>query len=97
MATRRSDRTGLSEAALPAKKKVTYYLGDDVVRATKIRAARTDRRDSDVVEEALRAHLGFDLLERVWQRSELTEKEALDLAVSEVHAMRRQKRGARRP
>lgn len=77
----------------PTKKKVTYYLSDDLVRAARMRAARTDRRDSEVIEDALRSHLGFGLLERVWQRCELSEVDAMKLAVSEVHAARGRKRG----
>lgn len=83
--------------ATAPKKKVTFYISEDVLRAAKVSAARTDRRDSEVVEKALREYLGFDVLERVWERSELSEKEAMDLAVSEVHASRRRKRASRRP
>ena len=83
--------------AIHPKKKVTFYISEDVLRAAKVSAARTDRRDSEVVERALREYLGFDVLERVWARSELSEKEAMDLAVSEVHASRRRKRASRRP
>lgn len=80
-----------------AKKKATFYLSEDVLRAAKVRAARTDQRDSEVVEKALRGYLGFDILERVWSRSDLGEKEAMALAVSEIHAARGRKRAARRP
>jgi hypothetical protein len=79
------------------KRKVTFYLDEDVLRAARVRAARRDRRDSEIVEEALRAYLGFDVVEQVWARSELGEDEALDLAVSEQHALRNEKRAARRP
>jgi len=71
-------------------------MSEDVLRAAQVGAARTDRHDSEVVEKALREYLGFDVLERVWARSELGEKEAMDLAVSEVHAARRRKRAPRR-
>ena len=43
------------------KKKVTFYLDEDVLRAARVRAARSDTRDSEIVEEALRAYLGFDV------------------------------------
>ncbi len=79
------------------KRKATFYIAEDVLRAAKVRAARTDQRDSHVVEQALRGYLGFDVLDRVWARSQLSEKEAMDLAVSEVRAVRRRKRAARRP
>lgn len=78
-----------------AKKKVTFYLDEDVLRAARVRAARGDRRDSEIVEDALRAYLGFDVVERVWARSNLNEDEAMKLAVSEIHALRDEKRAAR--
>lgn len=78
----------------PSKKKVTLYLDEDVVRATRVRAARADRRDSEVVEEALRAYLGFDTVQKVWARSDLGEDAAMKLALSELHAMRAEKRAA---
>jgi predicted transcriptional regulator len=71
------------------RRKTTVYLDSELLRATKIAAARTGRRDYQVVEEALRAYLGLDLLERVAARSHLKEKEALELAYREVHQRRR--------
>ena len=47
------------------KRKTTVYLEDDLLRATKIAAARTGKRDYQVVEEALRAYLGL----RCWSAS----------------------------
>jgi hypothetical protein len=80
---------------MSTKKKVTLYVDEDVMRATRVRAARTDKRDSDVVEEALRAYLGLDVLASVWARSDLDEDEAMRLAVEETHAVRAEKRAAR--
>ena len=79
-----------------SKRKVTFYLSEEVLRAARVRAARTDRRDSEIVEDALRSYLGFDIVERIWARSDLSEKEAMELAVSEIHALRDEKRGAGR-
>jgi len=76
-------------------KKATFYLDEDVLRAMRVRAARSDRRDSDIVEEALRRYLGFDVVEAVWTRSDLGADKAMDLAVTEIHAMRNEKRAAR--
>ena len=78
------------------KRKVTFYLDEDVLRAARVRAARNNQRDSEIVEEALRGYLGFDVVERVWARSDLGEDEAMQIAVSELHAMRDEKRAARR-
>ena len=80
---------------MATKKKVTLYVDEDVMRAARVRAARTDKRDSEVVEEALRAYLGFDVLASVWARSSLTEDEAMRLAVEETHAARTDKRASR--
>jgi hypothetical protein len=58
------------------------------MRAVRVKAARTGRRDSDVIEEALRRDLGFDLLERIWQGADLDEDEAMKLAVEAQHEAR---------
>ena len=75
-----------------AKTKTTVYVDDEVLRATRIRAARAGKRDSEIVESALRAYLGFDAIESVWARSDLSEQEALTLANEEVHAARSSRR-----
>jgi hypothetical protein len=70
------------------RRKVTLYVDEDVLRAARVRAARTARRDSDIVEDALRSYLGFDVVERVWAHSDLDEEEAMRLAVEETRAAR---------
>jgi len=77
------------------KKKVTLYVDAEVMRAARVRAARTERRDSEVVEEALRAYLGFDVLGSVWARSTLTEDQAMALAVEATHEVRAERRDTR--
>lgn len=72
-----------------AKKKATVYVDEDVLRAAKVMAARRGKRDSEIVEEALRAYSAAGIAEEVWTRSDLSEKEALGLAYEELHAMRR--------
>ena len=78
----------LSGMAISTRRKVTLYVDEDVLRAARVRAARTDRRDSDIVEDALRSYLGFDVVERVWAESDLGEDEAMRLAVEETRAVR---------
>jgi hypothetical protein len=75
-----------------ARAKATVYLDPDVLRATRVRAARTGRRDSDIVEDALREYLGFGLIDRIRSRSNLTPEEAERLAYDELHAARRERR-----
>lgn len=74
--------------------KATVYLDPDVLRATRIRAARTGRRDSDVVEEALREYLGLAVVDRIRGRSALEPEEAERLAYEELHEARRTRRRA---
>jgi hypothetical protein len=69
-----------------AKVRTTLTIDDAVLRVVKLRAARSGRGDSEVIEESLRRDWGLDLLERMWERSELTEKEAHELAVDAQHA-----------
>jgi hypothetical protein len=70
------------------KARTTVTLDERVLRAVRIRAARTGRRDSEVIEEALRRELGLDLLERIWATADLEEDEALGLAVDAQHESR---------
>jgi len=74
-----------------AKTRTTLTIDEDVLRAVKVRAARTGRGDSEVIEEALRRQLGLDLLDRLWARTDLDEAEAVDLAVEAQHATRRRR------
>lgn len=70
------------------KTRTTVTLDSDVLRAVKIRAARSGKGDSEVIEEALRRQLGIDLMERLWKRNDLGETEAMDLAVEAQHQTR---------
>jgi hypothetical protein len=71
-----------------AKKKVTWYIDEGILRGVRVSAARQGKRDSEVVEEALGRHSVLGIAEEVWKRSDLSEEEALKLAYDELHAMR---------
>jgi Ribbon-helix-helix protein, copG family len=71
------------------KVRTTIALDERVLRAVRAKAARTGRRDSEVIEEALRRDLGLDVLDRTWARADLPEDEALRLAVEGQHEARR--------
>ena len=80
-----------------AKTKTTIYIDADVMRAARILAARSGRRDSEVVEDALREYAGLAVVERVRDRNrDLSAEEALALASEELHALRRE-RGEQAP
>ena len=74
------------------KTRTTLTIDEETLRAVKVRAARTGKGDSEVIEEALRRHLGLDLFDRLWARNDLDEDEAVDLAVEAQHATRPRKR-----
>lgn len=75
-----------------AKVRTTLTIEEEVLRAVKVRSARTGKGDSEVIEEALRRELGFDMLDRLWQRNDLDEEQALALAVEAQHKTRRRRR-----
>jgi hypothetical protein len=75
-----------------AKVRTTLTIDEDVLRAVKVRAARCGQGDSEVIEQALRRDLGFDLLDRIWARASLPEGEAAALAVEAQHTTRRSPR-----
>jgi hypothetical protein len=74
------------------KVRTTLTVEEAVLRAVKVRAARAGKGDSEVIEEALRRELGFDLLDRLWRRNDLSEEEATALAVEAQHKTRRRRR-----
>jgi hypothetical protein len=58
--------------------RTTVTLDEDVFRAVKIKAARTGKRDSQVIEESLRRDLGAEGLEDIWARvTPIAEGDAL--------------------
>ena len=72
------------------KVRTTLTVDEEVLRAVKVRAARTGKGASEVIEEALRRELGLDLLERLWNSNNLGEEDALALAVEAQHKTRQQ-------
>jgi gamma-glutamyl:cysteine ligase YbdK (ATP-grasp superfamily) len=71
------------------KTRTTLTVDEEVLKAVRIKAARTGKRDSEVIEESLRRDLGLDELERIWARVKpISEQESLDLAYAELDAMR---------
>lgn len=63
-------------------------IDERVLTAVRVRAARTGKGDSEVIEEALRRDLGLDLLERLWAKNDLGEDEAMALANEAQRATR---------
>ena len=74
-----------------ARTRTTLTIDEEVLRAVKVRAAQSGKGDSEVIEEALRRALGFELLERLWEGADLGEEEALELALDAQGAARRKR------
>jgi gamma-glutamyl:cysteine ligase YbdK (ATP-grasp superfamily) len=81
-----------------AKTRTTLTVDEEVLRAVRIKAARTGKRDSEVIEESLRRDLGLSTLQEIWAKvTPISEKEGLELAYSELDAMRRERDAAGGP
>jgi hypothetical protein len=74
------------------KTRTTLTIDEAVLRAVKVRAARTGKGESAVIEEAIRRDLGLDLMERLWARNDMAEDEAMELAIEAQQKARRAKR-----
>jgi hypothetical protein len=70
------------------RRKTTVYVDEDLLRAAKVRAARTGEKEYEVFEAALREFLGFGILARAGRDSDLHEDEAMRLAYRELKASR---------
>jgi hypothetical protein len=75
-----------------SKVRTTLTIDESFMKAVKMRAARTGRGDSQVIEDSLRCDPGFDVLERLWERSDLAERDATALAVEAQHQTRHPRR-----
>ncbi len=62
------------------KTRTTLTIDEGVLRAVKVRAARTGKGESEVIEETVRRDLGLELLDRLWARNDMSESEGIDLA-----------------
>ena len=72
------------------KTRTTLTISEEALRAVKVRAARTGKGESEVIEEAIRRDLGLDLMERLWARNDMAEDEAMELAVEAQREARRE-------
>jgi hypothetical protein len=70
------------------KVRTTLTIDESVLKAVKVRAARSGRGDSEVIEDALRRELGLDFLARMWDQAPLSEEDAETLALEAQHATR---------
>ena len=69
------------------------YIDETLLRAAKVAAARSGKRQYEVFEEALRRHLGLaEAAERIWTgispEEAASEEEAARVAAEELAAVR---------
>jgi plasmid stability protein len=76
-----------------ARVKTTLSIDESLMRQVRVRAARSGKSQSEVLEAALREGLG--IIERIRAKAGLSEKEALDIASKAVHEVRSQDRPKR--
>jgi len=73
--------------------KTTIYIDENLLRSARDLAARTERAEQDILEDALRRYLGLQMLEEIWSNDELPDDEAAaKFAYGELHAMRSETR-----
>jgi len=82
------------------RKKTTVYIDEALLRAAKVAAARSGKREYEVFEDALRRHLGFaGTLERIWAgispEDAPSEEEAAQLAAEELAEVRAERKPRR--
>lgn len=79
-----------------ARAKVTTQIDERLLRGVKQAALRAGRSEAEIYEEAVRAYLGWDVLEDILsRRSELTEEQAMAIAVEEARHVRAERAAQR--
>jgi hypothetical protein len=74
------------------KVRTTVTLDEEVLRWVRVRAARLGTGDSAVIEQCLRRDLGLDLLEGLWEKNQMPEGAAVNLALEAQRSARRRGR-----
>lgn len=77
-----------------ARVKTTLSIDESLMRQVRVRAARSGKSQSEVLEAALREGLG--IIERIRAKAALSEEDALDIASKAVHEVRAQDRRKKR-
>ncbi|MHB1912299.1 MAG: hypothetical protein ACYCTI_09640 [Acidimicrobiales bacterium] len=75
------------------RKKTTVYIDESLLRAAKVAAARSGKREYEIFEEALRKHLDFaGTVGRIWAgispEEAIGEEEAARVVAEELAAVR---------
>jgi hypothetical protein len=71
-----------------ARRPTTVRLDEKLLSEVHAAATRVGASDDDVIEEAVRRFVGLEVLDELWAHNHLGEEEAMELAVSELRALR---------
>ncbi len=78
-----------------AKTRTTLTIDEDVLKSTRVAAAHRGMKEGELIEEALKRHLGLGVFERIWNEadnadlSDMSEDELMDWVVAIQHDTRR--------
>lgn len=67
---------------------VRVELSDDVAEVVRREANRTGRTEAEVVELAVHRLVAPSILDRLWDRAQIHDDEAMAMAIEEVKAAR---------
>ena len=74
-------RSARSYDATVAEVRITLTIDEEVLRSVRVRAARSGMGESEVIERAIRRGLELDTFERLWERNDLSDVAAMELAL----------------
>ncbi len=87
--------------------RTTLTIDEDVLRSARVAAAHRGMKEGELIEEALRRHLGLGAFERIWAHADdppakgdpdlaaMSDDELLEFVVAEQHAARGTRRRTR--
>jgi hypothetical protein len=71
------------------KIRTTLTIDEELMRSVKREAARSGRRNSEVIADAVKKDLGLGVFEEIWEKSTLGEDEAMEVALEAQREARR--------
>jgi ribosome-binding protein aMBF1 (putative translation factor) len=75
-----------------ASESVPVELTNDIAEVVRHEAERIGKSEAEVVELAVRQFVKPSIIDRLWERSTMSEDEAMAIAVEEVRAVRNTRR-----
>ncbi len=78
--------------AKTVRKKTTIYIQAELLRAAKVAAAQSGRREYEILEDALKRYLGRAALDSMWSRNDMSAEDASSLVSEALRSIRRARR-----